>query len=62
MRLIAELDAEPPQVVIQVLIADVDLTATEEFGVEIGLQSPVLFSRSVSIFFSMSLVAVGITR
>src|SRR5262249_6098002 len=47
MRLIAELDAELPQVVIQVLIAEVDLTGTEEFGVEIGLQSPVLFNRSV---------------
>ena len=47
MRLIAELDAEPPQVVIQVLIAEVDLTSTEEFGVEIGLQSPVLFRRGI---------------
>src|SRR5262249_23036334 len=36
-----------PQVVIQVLVAEVDLTSTEEFGVEIGLQSPVLFSRSI---------------
>ena len=45
MRLIAELDAELPQVVIQVLIAEVDLTNTDEFGVEIGLQSPVLFQR-----------------
>ena len=47
MRLITELDAEPPQVVIQVLIAEVDLTNTDEFGVEIGLQSPVLFQRGV---------------
>jgi type II secretion system protein D len=47
MRLIEQLDAQPPQVVIQVLIAEVDLTSTEEFGVEIGLQSPVLFSRSI---------------
>jgi general secretion pathway protein D len=47
MRLVAELDAEPPQVVIQVLLAEVDLTGTEEFGVEIGLQSPVLFQRGV---------------
>ena len=47
MRLIAELDAELPQVVIQVLIAEVQLTNVEEFGVEIGLQSPVLFRRSV---------------
>jgi type II secretory pathway component GspD/PulD (secretin) len=47
MRLVAELDADIPQVVIQVLIADVSLTGSEEFGVEIGLQSPVLFNRSV---------------
>ncbi len=47
MRLITELDAEPPQVVIQVLIAEVDLSNVDEFGVEIGLQSPVLFQRGV---------------
>jgi type II secretory pathway component GspD/PulD (secretin) len=47
MRLINELDAELPQVVIQVLIAEVDLTSTEEFGVEIGLQNPVLFERGI---------------
>src|SRR5262249_15228580 len=46
MRLIEELDAELPQVVIQVLIAEVDLNNLEEFGVEIGLQSPILFQRS----------------
>ncbi|HZY87339.1 MAG TPA: secretin N-terminal domain-containing protein, partial [Gemmataceae bacterium] len=46
LTLIHELDAELPQVVIQVLIAEVDLTTNEEFGVEIGLQSPVLFNRS----------------
>ncbi len=39
------MDAELPQVVIQVLVAEVDLNNTEEFGVEIGLQtSPVLCS------------------
>jgi type II secretory pathway component GspD/PulD (secretin) len=47
MRLIAELDAELPQVMIQVLIAEVDLNNTEEFGVEIGLQSPVFFQRGL---------------
>jgi type II secretion system protein D len=47
LRLIHEMDAEPPQVVIQVLIAEVDLNDTDEFGVEVGLQSPVLFNRSV---------------
>src|SRR5262249_23922439 len=45
MRLIAELYAELPQVMIQVLIAEVDLNNSEEFGVEIGLQSPVFFQR-----------------
>ncbi|MBY0228621.1 MAG: hypothetical protein K2W96_05005, partial [Gemmataceae bacterium] len=47
MRLIAELDAELPQVMISVLIAEVDLNSTDEFGVEIGLQSPVFFNRGV---------------
>jgi type II secretion system protein D len=47
MRVIEEVDSQPPQVVIQVLIAEVDLTNEEEFGVEIGLQTPVLFRRSV---------------
>jgi type II secretory pathway component GspD/PulD (secretin) len=46
MRLIHELDAQPAQVLIQVLIAEVHLTGSEEFGVEVGLQSPILFMRS----------------
>ncbi len=50
LRIIQELDAESPQVMIQVLIAEVDLTGNEEFGVEIGLQSPLLFNRSVTPF------------
>ncbi len=52
LRLIQELDADTPQVMIQVLIAEVDLTGNEEFGVEIGLQSPVLFNRGVTPFGS----------
>lgn len=47
MNIILELDAAPPQVVIQVLIAEVDLDNAEEFGMEVGLQSPILFSRTV---------------
>src|SRR6202044_847354 len=47
MRLIQELDADIPQVVIQVLLAEVDLSGSEEFGVELGLQTPVLFQRSI---------------
>ena len=46
-RIIDRIDAQPPQVVIQVMIADVQLNNAEEFGVEVGLQSPILFSRSV---------------
>lgn len=47
LRLVKELDADQPQVVIQVLIAQVRLTGNEEFGVELGLQSPILFDRSI---------------
>ena len=44
-RLIERLDAQPPQVVIQVTLADIQLTNAQEFGIEVGLQSPVLFNR-----------------
>lgn len=47
MRLINQLDALPPQVVIQVLVADVALNNSEELGFEVGLQSPVLFQRTI---------------
>ena len=46
-RLIAELDAAPAQVVIQVLLVEVELDNTDEFGVELGVQDSVLFDRSV---------------
>jgi type II secretory pathway component GspD/PulD (secretin) len=47
LPIIEQLDAQPLQVAVEVLIAEVDLTNSEEFGAEIGLQSPILFSRSV---------------
>lgn len=47
IKLIDGLDAQPPQVMIQVLIAEVELNALDEFGVELGLQDGVLFDRSV---------------
>src|SRR4029079_1377237 len=59
MRLIEELDSELPQVVIQVLIAEVDLNNLEELGVEIGLQSPVLFQRSITGALSTLNAAAG---
>jgi type II secretory pathway component GspD/PulD (secretin) len=61
MRLIKELDAQPPQVVIQVMIAEVDLSSTEEFGVEIGLQSPVLFQRGIFPNPASGFAATGTT-
>ena len=47
MRIVEEMDSASPQVVVQAMIAEVDLTGSEEFGVELGLQSPVLFNRSI---------------
>ena len=47
MRLIEDLDAQPPQVMIQVLIAEVSLGDLDEVGVELGIQDSVLFDRSI---------------
>ena len=44
--LIEKVDAPPQQVFVQVLIAEVQLRNNQEFGVEVGLQSPILFARS----------------
>jgi len=46
-ELIKQLDERPPMVMIQVLIAEVALSNTDEFGVELGLQDSVLFDRSL---------------
>jgi general secretion pathway protein D len=46
-QLVEKLDAQPAQVMIQVLIAEVTLRDTDEFGVELGLQDAILFNRSV---------------
>lgn len=46
-KLIEQLDQQPPQVMIQVLIAEITLGDTDEFGVELGLQNSVLFDRSL---------------
>ena len=45
--LIEKLDESPPQVMIQVLIAEVTLDDADEFGIELGLQDSVLFDRSL---------------
>lgn len=46
LKLVQQLDARPPMVMIQVLIAEVALNNTDEFGVELGLQDSLLFDRS----------------
>ncbi|HRE99094.1 MAG TPA: secretin N-terminal domain-containing protein [Pirellulaceae bacterium] len=46
-QLIEKLDEQPPQVMIQVLIAEVTLGEADEFGVELGIQDSVLFDRSL---------------
>jgi type II secretion system protein D len=45
-KMIEKLDAPPTQVVIQALLVEVTLTNDDEFGIELGFQSPVLFDRS----------------
>ncbi len=45
--IIEQLDARPLMVMIQVLIASVDLGSTNEFGIEVGLQDTALFDRSI---------------
>ncbi len=46
-KIVEELDQRPPMVMIQVLIAEVGLNKTDEFGVELGLQDSILFDRSL---------------
>ena len=45
--LIRDLDIRDEMVMIQVLIAEIELGDTDEFGVEVGLQDSVLFDRSL---------------
>ena len=45
MQVIERLDRRPPMVKVKVLIAEVNLNALEEFGVEVGVQDSLLFDR-----------------
>ena len=47
LDLIEKLDKSPEQVIIQVLIVEVDLQNTDEFGVELGFQDSSLFDRGL---------------
>jgi type II secretion system protein D len=46
--IIETLDAQPPEVVIQALIVEVTLDATDEFGIELGFQDPLLLARGMT--------------
>lgn len=47
VELVEQLDEQPAQVMIQVVIAEVELDNLDEFGVELGIQDSVLFDRSL---------------
>jgi len=46
-RIIKQLDQQAPKVMIQVLIAEIELGEADEFGIELGLQDSALFDRSL---------------
>lgn len=46
--IIDTLDAQPPEVVIQALIVEVTLDQTDEFGIELGFQDPLLLRRGLT--------------
>jgi len=54
--IIETLDAQPPEVVIQALIVEVTLDATDEFGIELGFQDPLLLSRGMAAATSTTAV------
>jgi type II secretory pathway component GspD/PulD (secretin) len=47
MKLISAIDQMPPQVTVDALVAEVDVNDDLEFGVELGLQTPLMFYRSL---------------
>ncbi len=62
--IIETLDAQPPEVVIQALLVEVTLDATDEFGIELGFQDPLLLARSATattpgINFNQTNVTLG---
>ncbi|NLX94665.1 MAG: hypothetical protein GXY83_00675 [Rhodopirellula sp.] len=59
LNLVKEIDQRPPMVMIQVLIAEVRLGDTNEFGIELGLQDSILFDRSSIIGDTPGVLAPG---
>lgn len=60
VKVINDLDYRPKMVMVQVLIAEVELTDNFEFGVELGLQDSLLFDRGLaSVGFPFAGSALG---
>jgi general secretion pathway protein D len=60
VKVITDLDYRPKMVMVQVLIAEVELTDNFEFGVELGLQDSLLFDRGLaSVGFPFAGAALG---
>ena len=60
VQLVEELDIVPPQVLISALLVEVDLLDTDEWGVELGFQDPVLFDRSDAVLDAMGMATGGL--
>jgi type II secretory pathway component GspD/PulD (secretin) len=60
MAVIRRLDRRPPMVKVKVLIAEVDLNALEEFGVEVGIQDSLLFDRGTSLMGDVIAGGIGL--
>jgi general secretion pathway protein D len=64
-RVIEALDSTPPEVVIQALLVEVRLDQTDEFGIELGFQDPLLLTRNLTattlpgLNFNNTSVALG---
>jgi type II secretory pathway component GspD/PulD (secretin) len=60
MAVVQRLDRRPPMVKVKVLIAEVDLNAMEEFGVEVGVQDSLVFDRGTSLAGSVIADGIGL--
>lgn len=60
MAVIRRLDRRPPMVKVKVLIAEVDLDALNEFGVEVGIQDSLLFDRGTSLMGDVITGGIGL--
>jgi type II secretion system protein D len=58
-NIIRSLDRRPPMIKVKVMIAEVDLSTLEEFGVELGLQDSLLFDRGTSVAANNALTGIG---